>query len=219
MKCTPVVPAIIPKSREHLLQSLTSVSFSNEVQIDLVDGKFDDNITWPYEPVGDPLEVKYLTDNFSLEVDLMVNDPLPAAQAWIEIGAQMIVFHIKTLSLEELEIFVGKHRKVTFGVSTHGDTNIETLKTYARHADYIQLMGIREIGSQGQPFDESTIDKIVELRREFPDKVISVDGSVNEKTIKRLKDAGTNRFIVGSAIVAQPDPEVAYTKLNELINA
>jgi pentose-5-phosphate-3-epimerase len=47
---------------------------------------------------------------------------------------------------------------------------------------------------------------------------ITVDGSVNEYTIQRLKAAGADRFIVGSAITLQDDPHTAYQSLDTLIN-
>ena len=73
-------------------------------------------------------------------------------------------------------------------------------------------------GAQGLPFDEEVIEKTKELKRRFPEKTISVDGSVNTETISRLDKAGVNRFVCGSAIVLQPDPEAAYENLKTLIN-
>lgn len=215
---TPVVPAIIPKSLEHLRETLDLVQFSKEVQIDLVDGVFVKQVSWPYEPAGMPIAIKHAASAFTLEVDLMVSEPLKAAAAWIEAGADMIVFHIETLSVEEFVAFVNKYRRISFGVSMHGDTTLDQLKEYVTYADYVQLMGIAEIGAQGQDFDETVIEKIAALRHEFPDMDIAVDGSVNMDTIKRLHDAGATRFIAGSAVVLQDNPEEAHQILLGLIN-
>ena len=84
--------------------------------------------------------------------------------------------------------------------------------------DCIQLMGIAEIGAQGQPFDESVIEKIQTVKQRFPHKPITIDGSVNADTIVRLKEAGADRFIVGSAITLQEDPYAAHQSLHMLIN-
>ncbi|MBP6881539.1 MAG: hypothetical protein KBC35_02855 [Candidatus Pacebacteria bacterium] len=217
MSYTPIVPAVIPTSREDVLTYAKKLTFSREFHLDLVDGKFVPAVSWPYNPVGEPLSVKPQLDIYTLEVDLMVQEPLPAANAWLVAGADMLVFHVETLSLEDLQTFADK-TAVSVGVSAHGATSLETLAMYAEHADYIQLMGIYEIGAQGLPFDEAVFEKIDYLKRRFPALPISVDGSVNRDTIARLKKAGADRFICGSAIVKQEDPEAAHAELSALIN-
>lgn len=217
MNYIPVVPAMIPKSQAEVLDFAARLSFASELQLDLVDGKFSPTICWPYEPAGDPMTVKHALDAFTLEVDLMVEDPVTAATAWEKAGADMFVFHIETLSLEALVAF-SEQSKASIGVSAHGDTTMEKLAAYAEHADYIQLMGIAKIGAQGNPFDESVLEKITLLRTQFPMKSIGVDGSVNKETIARIQAAGADRFVCGSAIVGQSDPEAAHAELVALIN-
>jgi ribulose-phosphate 3-epimerase len=213
----PIVPALIPKSREEVVDFADRLDWSREFHLDLVDGKFVSTICWPYEPAGEPISVKSQLDPYTLEVDLMVEEPLPAARAWLEAGADMLVFHIETLSLEAFSVFAST-TTVSLGVSAHGDTPLETLAQYAEQADYIQLMGIYEIGAQGLPFDEAVLGKIEALKQQFPQKPISIDGSVNKDTIVRLSEAGADRFICGSAIVLQDDPKAAHAALSALIN-
>lgn len=217
MKYLPIVPAIIPKSREEVINFSEQLVFSQEFHLDLVDGNFVEAVSWPYKPEGEAISVKPQLDKYTLEVDLMVENPLAVADEWITAGADMLVFHCETILLEDFRDFA-ERTKVSVGVSAHGETSLDTLSEYAEHADYIQLMGIHEIGAQGLPFDESVFDKIAELKGRFPMTSITIDGSVNETTIARLAKAGADRFICGSAIVKQPDPQVAYKKLSALIN-
>jgi len=213
----PIVPALIPHSEAEAKEILGTLRFSPEVHLDVVDGEFTSTISWPYEPTGQPVAIKQYSDQFSLEVDLMVVDPLNAAVDWITAGADMLVFHVETISLENLKNFAA-FTHVSIGVSAHGDTSIDTLLEYAEYADYVQLMGIREIGSQGQPFDETVLEKIAAIKAAYPEKSISVDGSVNEHTITKLKAAGVDRCIVGSAVTLQSDPSAAHKALSLLIN-
>ncbi|NCN12129.1 hypothetical protein GW937_02290 [Candidatus Kaiserbacteria bacterium] len=217
MTYIPIIPAIIPKSREQIVALADRLSFAQELQLDVVDGVFVPTISWPYEPADEALSVKPQLDSYTLEVDLMVADPLSAATEWVIAGADMLVFHIETLSLEQFQTFAAL-TPVSVAVSAHGDTPLETLIAYAKDADYIQLMGIREIGAQGLPFDEDVLRKIAMLKERFPKKLISIDGSVNADTIVRLKNAGADRFVCGSAVTLQPDPEAAYYALAALIN-
>lgn len=217
MSNCPIVPAVIPASAQEVLQFADTLAFSPEYHLDLIDGQFVTKTSWPYEPTGEAKEVQYRLDSFTLEVDLMVADPIRAAREWIEAGADMLVFHIETVPLQTFERFAAE-TDISLGVSCHGATTIEQLLEYVPHADYVQLMGIAEIGAQGQPFDEAVLQKIQAVKLVHPDISITIDGSVNEHTLKRLRSAGADRFIAGSAIVLQPDPQAAHEALSALIN-
>ena len=217
MNTVPIVPAVIPRSQADVVDFAGRLTWSPEFHLDLVDGKFVSTVSWPYEPAGEPQAVKSALATYTLEVDLMVEEPIAAATKWIAAGADMLVFHVETLSEREFKTFA-ETTSVSVGVSAHGDTTMETLAAYATHADYIQLMGIHEIGAQGLPFDEAVLEKIAWLKARFPDLSITVDGSVNADTIVRLYEAGADRFVCGSAIVKQPDPAAAHAALLALIN-
>ncbi len=207
-----IVPAVIPTSAAHVRETCVTLSFTHEYHLDVVDGLFVPTISWPYQPAGNPAEVQAATNHYTLEVDLMVRDPIPIAQAWEAAGADMLVFHIETISVEALTNFV-KTSRASIGISLHGDTPVTQLNEYAALADYIQLMGIRTIGAQGLPFDETVLATIEWVKTHHPTHMISVDGSMNRTTIPRVLAAGANRIICGSAIVGQPDPQAAYSDL------
>ncbi len=209
MSIVPIVPAVIPESEAELIAFTKSLRFSHELHVDVVDGKFVPAISWPYEPWGEPIALKPHTDGYTLEVDLMVADPYNAANAWIKAGADMLVFHVETIDLPSFIDF-SNFEDVSLGISFSGDTPLSAIVPYMEYADYVQVMGIHSIGTQGQPFDESVLQEIKILDPNIP---VSVDGSVNKETIKRLVQAGADRLIVGSAIVKQPDLEAAYREL------
>lgn len=213
----PIVPAVIPQSLQAAINATTLFHFSHEIHVDVIDGKFVPATSWPYEPIGEALALKPHTDAYTLEVDLMVEKPFAAAQSWEAAGADMLVFHVETIDLKSFKDFIA-YSGITVGISFHGDTRIESVLPYIEIADYVQVMGIHTIGAQGQPFLEETFSKIERIKTEFPNKMISVDGSVNHHTIKRLVKAGADRLIVGSAIIGQEDPTAAYQKLQALVN-
>jgi len=215
-KLIPVVPALIPASEADLKESLKKIAWSSEVQIDVVDGKAVPFVSWPYEPQGEPISIKGDIAGFTVEVDLMTENPLPAAKKWLEAGVDMLVFHLENISLADFSFFT-KETKVSVGISALNDTSFSELCEYVQEADYVQLMGIAEIGTQGQPFDERVLERIKKIKELFPQKPISIDGSVNEETIKRLVEAGASRLIVGSAITKKPDTFSAYENLCSLI--
>lgn len=213
----PIVPAIIPKNKEELISVTRLMQFSPELHVDVVDGKFVPFVSWPYEPSGEPVAVMSYTDKYTLEVDLMVSSPVPAARLWKEAGVDMLVFHIETISLEDFR-YATASEDCSYGVSSLNDTDYSLLKPYLEYADYVQVMGIAKIGAQGQGFDERVFERIKEIRRDFPYLSITIDGSVNQKTIKNLVEAGVDRFICGSAITKASDPEEAYRELVFIAN-
>lgn len=218
MTSIPIVPAVIPKSEAEVIALTKSLTFSREFHLDIVDGKFVQNISWPIDPLGEAVAVKSHTDRYTLEVDLMVENPIKVAREWIRAGADMLVFHIETVDLVSFIDFVEHVGSVSVGVSFHGDTPIESVFPYLSHADYVQVMGINTIGVQGEPFSERALQYVERFKKEFPNLPVSIDGSVNNSTIERVVKAGVDRIIVGSAIVKQDNPQEAYESLRALVN-
>ncbi len=215
-KLIPIVPAIIPASEADLKQALQKIAWSSEVQIDVVDGRAVPFVSWPFEPEGEPVSVRKEITEFTVEVDLMTEKPLLAAEKWLKAGADMLVFHLENISLADFSFFT-KETKMSVGISALNDTPFLELVEYVKEADYVQLMGIAEIGTQGQPFDERVLERIKKIKELFPQKPISIDGSVNEETIEQLVNAGVDRLIVGSAITKKSDTYKAYESLCALL--
>jgi len=211
-----VIPAIIPKSLDDLKTKLELLSFAKALQIDLVDGKFVSNSSWPYQPSGNVEEIApFLTKN-EIEVDLMVSDPMQAVTDWIQTGAKRIVFHIESLSgnISVLPIFLTEKKgSLLFGLAINNDTPLEQLYSFMDQIDFVQLMGIASIGKQGEPFDNRVIDRVTTIRSLYPNLEISIDGAVDQTNISALKNAGANRFVVGSAILNSNDPQAVYNEL------
>jgi ribulose-phosphate 3-epimerase len=212
-----IIPAIIPKSLEHLRQTIDRVAFSKTVQIDVVDGKFAPFISWPYEPSARVIDAKEILNHIEAEIDLMVSDPLTAAADWISAGAKALVFHFESLDKPDDAIALAHDAGVKVAFALNNDTELLNLYPFIDSLDFVQLMGIKDIGTQGQPFDNRVLERIATLSALFPDLPISVDGSVNGDTINNLKVAGARRFVVGSAILKSNDPEAKYQELLKIV--
>lgn len=211
-----ITPAIIPTSLDHLKESVSKLPVENW-QIDVVDGKFVPYKSWPYDPSGDISDARDTIATIKAEIDLMVEEPLKAAAEWMAAGASTLVFHLEGLTnpREALKLVEGSDVQIAFSITN--DTPMETLYKYVDSLDFVQLMGIKTIGAQGQPFDERVLDRIIEMSSLFPDTPISIDGGVSSETIKSLKEAGASRFVVGSAIQNAADPFLEYQKLLKII--
>ena len=97
------------------------------------------------------------------------------------------------------------------GVVLSPSTPLSAIKHYINRIDKLTIMSV-DPGFAGQPFIEEMLAKISEAK-EIKEKygynyLIEVDGSCNQKTFKRLYDAGTEVFIVGSSGLFSKDPDL-----------
>lgn len=190
-----ITPAILPKNQTELntkvKQLLGLVSY---VQVDVCDGVFVPSKT-QFQNLSSLEEIEY-------ELDLMIARPELTIEDYIEMQPARIVIHMESVS-DHKRLFLALEKIrgiIEIGLSISNDTPNEVLEKYLEDADFIQLMGIARIGSQGQPFDDRVLEKISYFHEKYPELVISVDGSVNPDTIKKLADAGATRFVAGSAV-------------------
>jgi len=213
-----IVPAVIPQNAAHLTDTLRLFSsFSGEAQVDIVDGMFAHGMSWPYTEDDGISALSLWTTPLNIEVDLMIDTPERVLESYLKAGVARAVVHLE--SVRDLPSIIGLKRTYAFalGFSIGNNTPLEMLEAVIGYADYVQLMGIASIGTQGQPFDDRVIGRIHALLDAHASSLpISVDGSVNEETLPRLMEAGADRAIAGSAILNAPDPRAAYETLTQI---
>ena len=78
---------------------------------------------------------------------------------------------------------------------------------------FVQVMGIKRIGAQRQPFDEGAIERIEQIKKECRNIEIQVDGSMNPETMVKVKNAGAVCAVVGSYLFATDDVKARLEKL------
>ena len=227
-----IIPASMPKSFAELEVLVGRVhGFAKKVQVDVVDGRFARRSwfspkTWPYtdrssfnkiikDEKGLPFwqEVDY-------EFDLMIEHPLEEVMNFIRAGGTHIVVHAGAPgAVEGLQKLVDVRQSddgaftITIGLALLPDMQPDILESFDALYDYVQVMGIKRIGRQGEPFAPQSLALIERLRKRYPDLTIQVDGGVSMKTARRLVQAGANRLVVGHAILTADNPEEAYNAL------
>ncbi len=229
-----IIPAILPKDYEDLMVRLNQINgLVRLVQIDVVDGIFAQNKTWPYTGSDEHFEQILHEDEglphwqeFDFEVDMMVANPAKEWHKWVSAGARRIIIHQE--STQDLGVLIAdirsefpKHESesvfnVEIGLAQSIDTPTETLFPYLKDIDFVQFMGIKEIGKQGNPFDTRVLRKIETLKEHAPETIISVDGGVSLETARMLILAGVNRLVVGSALFNSEDISETLELFKEL---
>lgn len=226
-----IIPAILPTSREDLDSKLLRLQgLVDEVQIDVVDGRFVTPASWPYSAPGglvaeDKGELPYL-GRLRFEIDLIVENPELLVGHWIEGGAARVTVHAETTHrlpqlIEEFQTKYGHDKDfapglLSLGLALNIATDTALIEPYLDRCDYVQFMGIARIGKQGEPFDTAVLPKIAAFHKKYPDMPIQVDGGVSVRTAPDLLRAGASRLIVGSDLWKAQNFEEELTALTEL---
>lgn len=218
-----IIPAILPKDFTEVEEKMGLVQgLTKNVQIDICDGQFVQNATWPYKKQDDSFE-KILREEIGLpgwektnfEIDLMVNHPEKVIEDWVIAGAQRIIIHAEAKG-DVAGAISSLDGRVEIGLALAMETSLDLIESYQDKIQCVQLMGIDHIGFQGQHFDEKVIERVREVKSKYPDLSISVDGGVSLETAPLLIEAGANRLVVGSAIFGSDNPIEALQKFKKL---
>ena len=223
-----ILPAILTKSYEDLKNKVAIMrGVVPMVQIDISDGVYTKNYTWPFTTAGLSIDAYDLDqhaqailneeeglpfwEDIDFEFDLMVRDAVENFHFYMKFGPKRIVFHLEAQEdlnafqefLEGIDMYVREN--IQIGIALKTTTAVETIFSIVPHVDFVQCMGIENVGFQGQEFDERVLNQIKTLKEKFSGLTISVDGGVNIDTAHTLVEAGAGRLIVGSAIFGSDD--------------
>lgn len=215
-----IIPAILPKDFQELEDKVSYVvGNADTVQVDICDGQFVHNITWPYKKKDDSFNALLKQDaglpgweKLNYEIDLMVNYPEEVVDDWVVAGANRIILHEESDGSIQKAIEAIDNR-VEVGLAFNIDTEIVVREGISS----IQLMGISKIGFQGQEFNPKVIEKIKDARQKYPELPISIDGAVSLKTAEALIQAGADRLVVGSAIFNTENIFEAIENFQEIV--
>jgi len=208
-----IIPAILTTNFLDInLKTKQVESLVSLVQIDICDGHFTSDSTWPYDKgvfpeIKDDFEILGW-EKLNFEFDLMMENPLSQIENIKNLGGNHVVLHLDSMADSDFLTTALEFQKfdMQIGVGVRNDLDLERVVKIVESlienyiTPYIQVMGIEKIGKQKQPFDDRTLETVAKLKSVFPDLVFQVDGGVNENTIPLLKEAGVNNFVVGSAL-------------------
>jgi ribulose-phosphate 3-epimerase len=225
-----IIPAIMPQKFEDIEDLTSLVRYSVQtVQLDLMDGKYAPESTWPFNYGTDrdlvALEAQDIAlpfwEDMNYELDLMVERPEERLDTWLGIGASRVIFHYASIhdweKIKKIDLGVRNFIELGLAITLHDDFESICTLIDDNVVDFIQVMGIAQIGYQGEPFEEESLEIISNLRERYPDITISVDGGVSLDTIADLYDAGVNRFVSGSGVYGGGSTDENIEQMKSLI--
>ena len=216
-----VTPAILPKSFDEITDKIERFSgFATRIQIDLCDGRMGRELTW----LPDGTEILPNKDSIEYECDLMVNDWRTYVPHVLALGMKRLVVHIDSWNEADMDEFIGiiSSTQMKIGLSVSNDfilTEFDDKVRFIREKYpkiFIQVMGIVNIGEQGQLFDESCLERIKHSKQNFGDLDVQVDGAMRPETAQKVANAGAETIVVGSYLLRHDDMGSAYSELTNI---
>ncbi len=165
--------------------------------IDIMDGHYVPNLTLSPWFIEEVRKISHLP----MSAHLMVTDQSFWVNQLISQKCEWICMHVECLDGLAFRLIDQIHAAgLKAGVVLNPETPIETIFPYIDLVDKITIMTV-DPGFAGQRFIESTLDKIVDLRKLRQEKgyhyLIEMDGSSNRKSFKRIDHAGPDIYIIG----------------------
>jgi ribulose-phosphate 3-epimerase len=218
-----IIPAIIPKNFSQIREDCKKVKdFVTSVQVDICDGVFVKNRTWPFiesteefekiknQEIGFPF-----WEDLDYELHLMVENPEQVLGDFVNSGVSKIIFHIEATENPEKVISILKENDIGVGLAIKPSTSNDKVLPFLDKVDFLQIMGNDKLGFHNVELQESAVLKIKYFREKFPDLVISIDIGVNEENAKELLDLGVTNLVSGSAIFESGDIEGTIEYFNK----
>ena len=187
--------------------------------IDVMDGKFVEKDTYQ-KMLEYSSYIKRIT-NLPIDVHLMIQDVKQGIEDFSAVEPNIITFHLEACKNKEEvmeNIKAIKEIGARVGVSIKPNTPVEEIYEYLPYIHVCLVMTV-EPGKGGQTLITDMIEKISKLKKYVEenglDTYIEVDGGVNLKTAPRVKEAGADILVAGTAILVADDYNVIINELKK----
>lgn len=179
------------------------------IHIDVMDGKFVEKDT--YKKMLELSSYVRRISNIPIDVHLMVKDVETAINVFSAVDANLMTFHLEACKDEE-EVFkfinMIKENHSRIGIAIKPNTDIEKVYKFLPYIHVVLIMTV-EPGKGGQTLISDMINKVDTLKKYVDENnfetQIEVDGGINLATCEKVKKAGANLLVAGTAILMAKD--------------
>lgn len=212
-----IYPSILSADFSKLGEEVRSIenAGADGVHIDVMDGRFVNNITFGMPVVRDMRKCS----NLFFDVHLMIEEPEKYIERFAQAGADGITFHIEATNEPYRLISMIKECDKKVGISIKPKTPLPTYDIF-KDVDIVLIMSV-EPGFGGQKYIEEVNYKIEELAKiRYENDLhfeIAVDGGITVDNIAKVSKCGVDIFVAGSAIFKADDREKAILGLRNSI--
>jgi|TARA_Y100000310_G_scaffold329508_1_gene399514 ribulose-phosphate 3-epimerase len=206
-KLSQVVPAILTDDPQVLKTMVRHAeSFTNWVQIDIMDGQFVPSQSITYEHLAN------LLMKLNYEAHLMVLNPEEYLEGFKKAGVKKVVFHYEATHSPRGVISLARRLGLGVGLAINPDTPVSAILPLVSKVDSVLFLSVYP-GSYGKEFIPEVLDKVIEFGATCPGVEIGIDGGIKEDNIGEIAQAGVSVIYVGSAIFNKEQPSNSYRRL------
>lgn len=214
MNSLAIAPSILSADFSRLADDVRSVLAGGAewVHVDVMDGHFVPNLT-----LG-PVVLEGLAKAVPAFYDahLMVTDPLEYGRRFAKAGANLVSFHLEA-AMDPSSVIDGLRKEgVQVGLVINPGRAPEELFPYLDRVDLVLVMSVWA-GFGGQSFREDTPRRVESLAKEIARRNLStrlqVDGGINAKTSRLVRDAGADTLVAGTSVFGSADRAAAIAAL------
>ena len=152
-----------------------------------------------------------------LDCHLMVSNPERHISQIARAGGDSVTFHVEVTDEPTRLAELARGFGLGIGLGFNPGTAVADAVAAADGFDLVLCMSIHP-GYSGQTFMADALDRVRDLRAALPHGVrVQVDGGVGAANIERVREAGADPLVAGSAILAADDPAAAYRALTAAV--
>lgn len=216
-----IAPSILSADFARLGQEVDAVlaAGADVIHFDVMDNHYVPNLT-----IG-PLVCEALRKygiTAPIDVHLMVSPVDRIISDFAEAGASYITFHPEASNHIDRSLQLVRDAGCKSGLVFNPATPLHHLDYVLDKVDMILLMSVNP-GFGGQKFIEATLDKLTQARKIIDQSGLpirlEVDGGVKTENIGKIKAAGADTFVAGSAIFNTDDYQATIAKMRAEIAA
>jgi ribulose-phosphate 3-epimerase len=143
----------------------------------------------------------------------MVERPERRIDEFAEAGADTLIVHWEATPHVHYALQAVRAAGLDAGLALNPATPAEVVSGVIADVDHVLCMTV-DPGWGGQPYIESSTDKVARLRELLgPEAPIEVDGGIDAQTARASREAGATLFVAGSSIFGATDPAGAYGEI------
>ncbi|MBQ3475050.1 MAG: ribulose-phosphate 3-epimerase [Bacilli bacterium] len=174
------------------------------IHIDIMDNTFTDTYSFELS------ELLTINTRKKLDIHIMSTNLDYQIKEAIKLDPEFITFHVESTNDIEKYIKIIKNKNIKVGLAISPETSLDLIKEYENNIDLLLVMSVTP-GRGGQDFILETVDKLKKISKDR-NYLVSVDGGINDKTIKHVKKY-VDIVVSGNYIISSSDIETAIEKL------